>query len=73
MAKPGDRFTLSSLVPNIVPILVVFRGIQETGFEDVPGFPLYDITEDLPGHPAQSTLSRETLEEFGYSFPSDAP
>jgi hypothetical protein len=73
MTKPGDRFKLKSIVLQTTPIIVVFRGIQETGFNDIPSFPLYDLLEDLLGHPAMSTLSRETLEKYGFIFPNDAP
>jgi hypothetical protein len=73
MANPGDRFTLTSILPRSEAITVVFKGIQETGFEDLPDFALYDLLADLPGHPASSTVSRYTLEEFGYVFPNDAP
>jgi len=73
MAKPGDRFTLTSMWPQTEPITVLFRGIQETGFAELPNFPLYDLLEDLPGHPTHSTVSRDTLEEFGFIFPNDAP
>ncbi len=73
MAKRGDRFKVTSLLPQTEPITVIFTGMQQTGFDEIPPFPLYDLIDDLPGHPAGSTLSRETIEEFGFLFPNDAP
>ena len=46
---------------------VVFVGIQK-GFDSVPDMELYNLTRTLGHHPADSTLSKQTLESFGYRF-----
>ncbi len=47
---------------------VSFNGIQE-GFEEMPSFELWTLEEHLPGHCAETTLSRSTLEREGYVLP----
>ena len=55
--------------PAALPIApAVFVGLQE-GFGDVPSFNLYNLTEDIPGHPAGSTVSQDTLEQAGFVAP----
>jgi GNAT superfamily N-acetyltransferase len=34
---------------------------------------IYDLTEDIPGHPAGSTLTGPSLERYGYSLPVEGP
>lgn len=48
---------------------VEFVGIQEGAY---PGqeFELYNLTQDIEGHPEGSTVSRETLEKAGYEVPA---
>ena len=38
-----------------------------------PAFELYDLTGDIPGHPAGSTVSRATIEAAGYRVPKTMP
>lgn len=38
-----------------------------------PVFGLYNLTEDIPGHPKGSTVSDRTLLNAGYSLPEKAP
>lgn len=52
------------------PAPATFRGVQETGLDNFPAFELYDLTEDIPGHPKGSTVSRQTLERAGYHVPA---
>lgn len=46
----------------------VFIGRQD-GIGKTPGFDLYNLTEDIPGHPKGSSVSRGTLEEAGFIVP----
>jgi len=52
------------------PAPAVFRGVQQgvpkKGIADVE---LWNLTEDVPGHPKNSTVSRKTLEDLGYTVP----
>jgi hypothetical protein len=48
---------------------VEFAGIQEGG-GIFPDFELYNLTEDIEGHPSGSTVSRKTLEDAGYRVPA---
>jgi hypothetical protein len=71
--KKGTKLFLYSAFDKVPPQLVEFEGIQKVGFDGIPDFGIYNITVPLKGHPAGSTLSRQTLEEkFGYVFPSVA-
>lgn len=68
-ARPGE---VAPPGPGVAKPLapVVFGGIQQV--EDIPGaqdFEFWTLTEDIPGHPNHSTLSRQTLEAEGYSVP----
>ncbi len=47
----------------------VYRGFQE-GFDDVPGFHLYNLLVDIPGHCAGSTVTAKTLRAAGLEVPS---
>ncbi len=73
MAKVGDRFVAKSLVLGLPDLTVIFRGIQETGFEGFPDFAMYDLTTSIPGHPKYSTVSKDTIKESGFVLPNDAP
>lgn len=44
------------------------EGIPEAGIKDIE---LYNLTQDIPGHPKDSTVSRETLEKAGYRIPAE--
>lgn len=50
------------------PSPAVFLGIQ-LGQGYGPDIELWTLTADIPGHPARSTVSRETLEEAGCIVP----
>lgn len=73
MAKVGDRFVAKSMVSGFPDLIVVFKGIQETGFESFPDFAMYDLTTDLPNHPKYSTVSKDTIHASGYVLQHDAP
>ena len=45
-----------------------FCGIQE-GFGSIPAIELWNLTADIPGHCAGSTVARETLLAAGYILP----
>lgn len=49
----------------------VFIGRQE-GVGRIPAFDLFDLTEDIPGHPSGSTVSAMTLERAGFRLPARA-
>lgn len=51
------------------PAPAVFLGIQ-SGFGFSPDFALYNLTADIDGHPAGSTVSAETLEARGFFLPA---
>ena len=68
--KAYDIFNFFTFVRSME---VVYIGMQETGFPEIPDFPLYNLTKDIPGHPTHSTLCREELEKAGYMFPYGAP
>lgn len=71
--KKGTKLFLYSAFDRIPPQIVEFEGIQRVGFDGIPDFGIYNITVSLKGHPAGSTLARQTLEEeYGYIFPNIA-
>lgn len=54
---------------------VEFLGRQE-GIGKQPGFNLYNLTEDIPGHPKGSSVGPETLAKAGYDIsklPTEKP
>lgn len=66
----------STKVGKGTPAPVEFVGIQEglPAFEGRPATPsneLFNLTQDIPGHPVGSTLSRKTLESYGYDVPKN--
>lgn len=50
------------------PAPVEYLGRQQ-GFGSIPDFDFFNLLEDIPGHPAGSSLARETLEGYGYTVP----
>lgn len=48
--------------------VAVFNAVQ-SGFEKIPDFELWTLLIDIPGHPKNSTVRRETIEEAGYTLP----
>ena len=51
------------------PAPAKFIGVQEGVPGVVPDIELYNLTQDIDGHPVDSTVSRQTLERKGYSIP----
>jgi len=49
----------------IIDAPAVFIGVQE-GAGNVADVELYNLTEDVEGHPSGSTVSRQTLERLGF-------
>lgn len=45
-----------------------FFGRQE-GYGKTPGFDMYNLTKDVAGHPAGSTVGAKTLLDLGYRLP----
>lgn len=72
MAKSGDRFIAKSLVLGLPDMEITFRFIQP-GFEYLPESSMYDLIVDIPEHPKDSTISRNTLENKGFVLPEEAP
>ncbi len=48
----------------------VFIGVQDCG-GIVPDFALYNLLVDVPGHPAGSTVSEDTLRKLGFLVPTN--
>jgi len=72
MTNKGDKFLVKSIVPGVLNQEIIFKGIQP-GFDEFPALALYDLTADIEGHPKGSTVTRPTLEEYGFVLPSEAP
>lgn len=53
--------------PRLAP--AVFTGVQETGLPGRPPFPIYNLTEDVPGYSKGSTVAGPTLERLGFTLP----
>lgn len=53
----------------MTPAPVRYLGLQRGIPGKVPDQALFNLTEDIPGHPKGSTVSRETLEKAGYEVP----
>jgi len=49
-----------------------YKGFQE-GTAKMAGFHLWDLEQDIPGHPRGSTISSITLEREGYAVPEPPP
>lgn len=67
-APTGERSTTFPPTPPGRPAPATFAGMQEA-----PGrapFELFTLTEDIPGHPQGSTVSRGTLERAGFRVPT---
>jgi hypothetical protein len=73
MANKGDKFLAKSIVPHVQDQIVEFVGIQEIGIEDYPSFAIYNLTQDIAGHPKNSTVSKSTLIDYGFVLPEEAP
>lgn len=54
--------------PTGKPAPAKFLATQEWG-EGLPPTDLYNLTEDIPGHPKNSTVSADTLQKLGYDLP----
>lgn len=79
MPEPDDPFTskgpaeveaddeLAAELGVKKPAPAEFIGVQE--MPGGPGFDLYNLTADIPGHPKGSSVSRETLEKAGFTVP----
>ncbi len=70
---PGSPPAVNAEGPEIAapskgPAPATYHAFQE-GIEGIPGFELWNLTSDIPGHPAGSTVSRRTLEAAGYEVP----
>jgi hypothetical protein len=70
------------MLDDIVPVKpgslgeapAVFGGVQEgLPARGVPDIELFNLTQEIPGHPAGSTVSRNTLEAAGYTVPAPRP
>lgn len=58
--------------PYLQPVPGKLIGRQILNSKKIPDFDLYDLDVDLPGHPAGSTVTQETMAEEGYRIvPSD--
>lgn len=73
-----------SLTPVSPPVTArpqapaVYVGLQEGlpaagGRPAVPGFEIFNLTADIPGHSKGSTVTRETLEKAGFDVPPRTP
>lgn len=51
------------------PAPATFVGIQEGIPGKIADIELYNLTQDIPGHPTGSTVSRQTLEKAGFAVP----
>lgn len=49
-----------------------FLGVQKA-YKQSPELELFNLTEDIPGHPAGSTVVRQTLEQAGFEVPPPDP
>lgn len=63
-----SAWTDLNLTSGLRPLApAIYIGWQETG--DGGGFALYNLTEDIEGHPTGSTVSARTLLDLGYRMP----
>lgn len=76
--RPGEAAAEKVKLAKLDPITgkplapAIFVGIQEN-LPGKPPFEIYNLTEDIPGHPAGSTVVRQTLEAEGFVLPPHAP
>ena len=57
---------------QFIQVPAYFIGRQE-GSDGIADFDLYNLTEDIPGHPEGSTVTRSTLEAAGFHVPPRTP
>jgi len=69
----GSKFVAKNTFFENVDQVVIFEGIQKTGFADFPDFPIYTLTRKVDSHPEGSTISRMELKKYGYVLPEEAP
>jgi hypothetical protein len=64
-SRPTDAVQPSSR--KLAPAVFAFH---QPGFGGMPGFDCYTLTEDVGGHPKNSTVSEHTLRKLGYHVPA---
>lgn len=73
--SPGNAvFQKAGFMPSVMeetrrPAPARFLGNQDDG--NGGGFPLFNLTESVPGHSQDSTVSSNTLKNLGFSAPED--
>ncbi len=75
-AAPTPVAESAALTPKVAesaapktPAPATFIGVQEGIPGKIADIELYNLTQDIPGHPEGSTVSRETLEKAGFEVP----
>lgn len=63
---------MSFSTSRIMTAPAIYLGTQP-GFKDVPPIELFNLLAKVGNHPAGSTVSRKTLEHFGYEPPAFTP
>lgn len=53
------------------PVAQVTPKGYQPGYQDVPGFELFNLEHDIPGHPKGSTVTAASIEEAGYRMPPE--
>jgi len=72
----NDETTKTAAVSQRPPAPAIFMGyLADNRSRLRQPLELWNLTEDIPGHPQGSTVSRKTLEKAGYAVlpPSEAP
>lgn len=72
----NGKTTKTAMVSQRPPAPAIFLGyLADHKFGSWQRLELWNLTEDIPGHPQGSTVSRRTLEKAGYAVlpPSEAP
>lgn len=64
---PAGPPTLAGQARPLAP--AVYAGWQP-GTVHYPGFEIWTLTKDIAGHPAGSSVSRQTLELAGFACPA---
>jgi len=65
----GLRATPRKVVRDKAPMAPAFYVGWQPGTDHFPGFYLYTLIEDIPGHPQWSTVSDKTLQAAGFQLP----